>query len=96
MGIQVRGLTKRFGATDVLRGVDFEVADGELIALLGPSGGGKSTILRVIAGLEAGLRTILVSTGSTQPDRVPDFPYRPTLVVESVADLVSIVKERAE
>ena len=50
----------------------------------------------IIAGLEAGLRTILVSTGSTSPDRVPDCPYRPSLVVDSVADLVSIVKDRAE
>ncbi len=50
----------------------------------------------IIAGLEAGLRTVLVSTGSTRPDRVADFPYRPTLVVDSVADLVTVVKERAE
>jgi NagD protein len=45
----------------------------------------------VISGLEAGLRTFLVLTGSTRRDQVEKFPYRPTQVVESVADLVSMV-----
>ena len=52
MGILVKDLVKRFGETEVLRKVNLQVRDGELVALLGPSGGGKSTILRVIAGLE--------------------------------------------
>ncbi|EYF02101.1 sulfate/molybdate ABC transporter ATP-binding protein [Chondromyces apiculatus] len=52
MGIVVRGLTKQFGATRVLDRVSFEIRRGELVALLGPSGGGKSTVLRIIAGLE--------------------------------------------
>ena len=50
--IQVSGVTKRFGDFDALRDVSLEVPDGSLTALLGPSGGGKSTLLRVIAGLE--------------------------------------------
>ena len=45
----------------------------------------------VISGLEAGLRTFLVLTGSTPPDHVERFPYRPTQVVDSVADLVPLV-----
>jgi NagD protein len=45
----------------------------------------------VVAGLEAGLRTILVLTGSTRADQVERFPYRPTRVLESVADLVALV-----
>jgi NagD protein len=49
----------------------------------------------IISGLEAGLRTILVSTGSTRPEDVQRFPYRPTRVVDSVADLVEMVAERA-
>ena len=49
----------------------------------------------IISGLEAGLRTILVSTGSTRPEQVENFPYRPTRVVDSVADLVDMVAERA-
>jgi len=47
----------------------------------------------VVAGLEAGLRTILVLTGSTRGDQVERFPYRPTRVVESIADLVGLVDE---
>ena len=47
----------------------------------------------VIAGLEAGLRTILVLTGSTRPDQVERFPYRPTRIVDSVADIIDLVGE---
>jgi NagD protein len=47
----------------------------------------------MVSGLEAGMRTILVLTGSTKPTDVERFPYRPTQVVESVADLVDLVEE---
>jgi ABC-type sugar transport system ATPase subunit len=50
--LSLNGLTKRFGATEVLTNISLEVADGEFCILLGPSGCGKSTILRLIAGLE--------------------------------------------
>jgi sulfate transport system ATP-binding protein len=52
MAIEVRHVSKSFGSTRVLRDVSIDIADGSLTALLGPSGGGKSTLLRVIAGLE--------------------------------------------
>ncbi len=52
MAIRVSRMSKSFGAVKVVDDVSFEVHSGELVALLGPSGGGKSTILRVIAGLE--------------------------------------------
>jgi sulfate transport system ATP-binding protein len=52
VSIRVERLTKRFGAFHAVDDVSFSVATGELVALLGPSGGGKSTILRIIAGLE--------------------------------------------
>jgi NagD protein len=48
------------------------------------------------SGLEAGLRTVLVTTGSTRPDQVELFPYRPTQVVDSIADLVDQVRSVAE
>lgn len=47
----------------------------------------------VISGLEAGLRTVLVLTGSTRPDEVQRFPYQPTRVVDSIADVVPLVTE---
>ncbi len=49
--IQVTGLYKRFGDQVVLDGVDFDVRDGETVALLGPSGTGKSVLLKHINGL---------------------------------------------
>jgi sulfate transport system ATP-binding protein len=52
MAIEVSGLVKRFGDFTALDDVNVAVPDGSLTALLGPSGGGKSTLLRVIAGLE--------------------------------------------
>src|SRR6266498_2877590 len=52
MAIEVRNVSKSFGPTPVLRDVSIDVPAGSLTALLGPSGGGKSTLLRVIAGLE--------------------------------------------
>ncbi|HEX8081157.1 MAG TPA: sulfate ABC transporter ATP-binding protein [Jatrophihabitans sp.] len=52
MGIQTRGITKRFGDFVALADIDLDVASGQLTALLGPSGGGKSTLLRIIGGLE--------------------------------------------
>jgi len=53
-GLVVNGITKRFGTQPVLAGVDLEVEAGTIVAALGPSGGGKTTLLRIIAGfLEA-------------------------------------------
>jgi heme exporter protein A len=49
--IEVRGLVKTFGPKLVLRGVDFDVAQGEFVALLGPNGAGKTTFLRILATL---------------------------------------------
>jgi multiple sugar transport system ATP-binding protein len=50
--VRFTGVTKRFGATEVLKGIDLEIDDGEFIVFVGPSGCGKSTLLRTIAGLE--------------------------------------------
>lgn len=52
MSIHVRSVSKRFGEAVALDDVSLEVEQGSLTALLGPSGGGKSTLLRVIAGLD--------------------------------------------
>jgi ABC-type sugar transport system ATPase subunit len=50
--VTVTGLKKRFGPTDVLRGVGIEIPEGSFAVLVGPSGCGKSTLLRLLAGLE--------------------------------------------
>jgi sulfate transport system ATP-binding protein len=52
MSIELRNVSKQFGAVKAVNSVSFSVSQGELVALLGPSGGGKTTVLRMIAGLE--------------------------------------------
>lgn len=52
MSIELKNVTKQFGDVAAVSDVSFTVNDGELMALLGPSGGGKTTVLRMIAGLE--------------------------------------------
>src|SRR3954470_20368076 len=47
----VRNLVRAFGSKTVLNGISLEVADGELLAIMGSSGGGKTTLLRCISGL---------------------------------------------
>ena len=64
MGIEAHAVTKRFGDFAALSDVDVSVPSGELTALLGPSGGGKSTLLRIIGGLEE------PDTGSIEIDGV--------------------------
>ena len=54
--LKISGIKKSFGSgenrTEVLRGIDFEVAKGEFCVLLGPSGSGKSTLLNIIGGID--------------------------------------------
>ena len=50
--VSLRDVRKSFGKTDVIHGIDIDIADGEFIVIVGPSGCGKSTLLRMVAGLE--------------------------------------------
>jgi len=50
--LSLKGIEKRFGSVDVIRGVDLDIGDGEFVVFVGPSGCGKSTLLRLISGLE--------------------------------------------
>jgi sn-glycerol 3-phosphate transport system ATP-binding protein len=51
--LSLSGVRKQFGATQVLHGIDLDIADGEMIVVVGASGCGKSTLLRIVAGLES-------------------------------------------
>jgi ABC-type sulfate/molybdate transport systems ATPase subunit len=73
--IEVSALEKGFGATAVLRGADLEVARGELVVLLGASGGGKTTLLRIIAGLtDADAGNICIDGRSVARNSGPPAP----------------------
>ena len=50
--LKVRGLKKRFGDLQVLKGIDLDVHEGDVISILGPSGSGKTTFLRCLEFLE--------------------------------------------
>jgi multiple sugar transport system ATP-binding protein len=68
--LQLKNITKSFGSTKVIHGIDLEINHGEFIVFVGPSGCGKSTLLRMIAGLEP------VSSGAVEIDSevVNDIP----------------------
>jgi len=67
--IKVSGLRKSFGDNEVIKGIDFEVAHGEVISLIGPSGSGKSTILRMLNRLEdpTSGKVVIEGTDITDP-----------------------------
>ncbi|MDQ0474493.1 ABC transporter ATP-binding protein [Labrys wisconsinensis] len=50
--VELKGVTKRFGAFEALRGIDLAIEDGEFAVFVGPSGCGKSTLLRLVCGLD--------------------------------------------
>ena len=64
---EVHGLTKRYGRTAALNGVDFAVTPGKLVGLLGPNGSGKTTLMKISAGL---LQPTAGSVTSYLPDRM--------------------------
>ncbi len=71
--LSVKDVHKRFGATEVLKGVSLDVEQGEFITVLGESGSGKTTLLRLIAGFE-NLDTGEIWIASSRIDHLP--PYR--------------------
>ena len=63
--VEVKGIKKSFGGTEVLKGVDIKVEQGDVVAILGPSGSGKTTLLRCMNFLERAQAGQLVFDGQT-------------------------------
>jgi phospholipid/cholesterol/gamma-HCH transport system ATP-binding protein len=90
LAIQVRGLRKSFGDEEVLKGIDFEVPAGETFVIMGPSGSGKSVLLKHLIGLEApDAGEILINGEPIQPAQIA-AQYRVALVFQSGALLNSL------
>jgi len=90
VNVQVRGLRKSFGDQEVLKGLDFEVHAGEIFVIMGPSGSGKSVLLKHIIGLDAPDAGEILVEG--QPISAPETRdrYRMAMVFQSGALLNSL------
>ena len=85
IGVQVRGLHKSFNGQEVLKGLDFEVQPGEIFVIMGPSGSGKSVLLKHIIGLEEpDSGEILINGESIQSTEIAS-KYRLAMVFQSGA-----------
>jgi len=67
MNIELRAVEQRYGETTALSDLNASVADSHCLALIGPSGGGKSTTLRLLAGLESPTAGEIIVNGQTLP-----------------------------
>jgi multiple sugar transport system ATP-binding protein len=69
--LELKSVTKRFGVTEVIKGIDLAVQEGEFCVFVGPSGCGKSTLLRIIAGLEDATSGDILLDGKRVNDVAP-------------------------
>ena len=90
VGLVVRGLHKSFDGQEVLKGIDFEVRPGEIFVIMGPSGSGKSVLLKHLIGLEEADAGEILINGD--PITTPEIAakYRMALVFQSGALLSSL------
>jgi ABC-2 type transport system ATP-binding protein len=73
VAVEVRGLTKHFGAVKAVDGVTFEIRSGEIFGILGPNGSGKTTTIRMLCGLlkpTSGTAIVAGADVTTSPDKV--------------------------
>jgi phospholipid/cholesterol/gamma-HCH transport system ATP-binding protein len=90
VGLQVRGLRKSFNSQEVLRGVDFEVKPGEIFVIMGPSGSGKSVLLKHLIGLEPADAGEILINGEPLEAAQAQNKYRLAMVFQSGALLNSL------
>jgi len=90
VGLQVRGLRKSFNSQEVLKGVDFEVKPGEIFVIMGPSGSGKSVLLKHLIGLEPPDAGEILINGDPVDSAEVVEKYRMAMVFQSGALLNSL------
>jgi phospholipid/cholesterol/gamma-HCH transport system ATP-binding protein len=90
VGVQVRGLRKSFSGQEVLKGLDFDVTPGEVFVIMGPSGSGKSVLLKHIIGLEEPDSGQILIDGQSINDPEVISRHRMALVFQSGALLNSL------
>ncbi|HTR41467.1 MAG TPA: ATP-binding cassette domain-containing protein [Pseudomonadales bacterium] len=90
IGLQVRGLRKSFNSQEVLKGVDFEVKPGEIFVIMGPSGSGKSVLLKHLIGLEPPDAGEILINGEPLEAAQAQEKYRLAMVFQSGALLSSL------
>jgi phospholipid/cholesterol/gamma-HCH transport system ATP-binding protein len=90
VGVQVRGLRKSFDSQEVLKGIDFEVKPGELFVIMGPSGSGKSVLLKHLIGLEPPDAGEILINGEPISSVETAEKYRLAMVFQSGALLNSL------
>jgi phospholipid/cholesterol/gamma-HCH transport system ATP-binding protein len=90
VSLQVRGLRKSFGGQEVLKGIDLDVQPGEIFVIMGPSGSGKSVLLKHLIGLETPDAGEILINGEPIETAEIAAKYRMALVFQSGALLNSL------
>jgi phospholipid/cholesterol/gamma-HCH transport system ATP-binding protein len=90
VSVQVRGLRRSFGTQEVLKGIDLDVQPGEIFVIMGPSGSGKSVMLRHIIGLETPDAGEILVNGESISTADVASKYRMAMVFQSGALLNSL------
>ena len=90
VSLQVRGIRKNFGSQEVLKGVDLDVRPGEIFVIMGPSGSGKSVLLKHLIGLEIPDAGEILINGESIESADIAAKYRMALVFQSGALLNSL------
>lgn len=88
--IKVTGLHKRYGKTEALRGLDFEIPSGQLTGFLGPNGSGKTTTFRAVLGLTRPNDGDIEVLGMSVPSRLPEIVKKVGVIVEEPGHIKSL------